>query len=98
CLEQCFLAEGNGLPLDILHSDEYKALKAHLSHNSLSSWKLVEKFLEGKVWEQKVYNGEKYGAVTLLASYRRSDQRLRIEVLNAMNLLPMDSNGKTNTL
>ncbi|XP_034052666.1 protein unc-13 homolog D [Gymnodraco acuticeps] len=93
CLEQCFLAEGNGLPLDILHSDEYKALKAHLSHNSLSSWKLVEKFLEGKVWEQKVYNGEKYGAVTLLASYRRSDQRLRIEVLNAMNLLPMDSNG-----
>ncbi|KAK1881404.1 Protein unc-13 like D [Dissostichus eleginoides] len=54
CLEQCFLAEGNGLPLDILHSDEYKALKAHLSHNSLSSWKLVEKFLEGKVWEQEV--------------------------------------------
>ena len=106
-------------------SNVSKALKTHLSHNSLSSWKLVEKFLEGKVWEQvrdaksffnpdmvavqifnqfflyirqKVYNGEKYGAVTLLASYRRSDQRLRIEVLNAMNLLPMDSNGKTITL
>ncbi|KAK5850422.1 hypothetical protein PBY51_001305 [Eleginops maclovinus] len=93
CLEQCFLAEGNGLPLNILHSDEYKALKAHLTHNSLSSWKLLEKFLAGKIWEQKVNIGEKYGAVTLLASYRRSDQRLRIEVLNAVNLLPMDSNG-----
>lgn len=42
---------------------------------------------------QNVYSGEKYGAVTLLTSYRRSDQRLRVEVLNAVNLLPMDSNG-----
>ncbi|XP_071763861.1 protein unc-13 homolog D [Centroberyx gerrardi] len=93
CLEQCFHAEGNGLPLDKLHSDEYKTLKAHLAHNALSSRQLVEKFLERKVWEQKVYSGEKYGAVTLLTSYRRSDHRLRVEVLNAANLLPMDSNG-----
>lgn len=41
-----------------------------------------------------MYSGEKYGAVTLLTSYRRSDHRLRVEVLNAVNLLPMDSNGK----
>ncbi|XP_035516807.1 protein unc-13 homolog D [Morone saxatilis] len=93
CLEQCFHAEGNGLPLKALHSDEYKVLKAHLTHNSLSSRQLVEKFLERKIWEQNVYSGEKYGAVTLLTSYRRSDNKLRVEVLNAVNLLPMDSNG-----
>ncbi|KAA8581100.1 hypothetical protein FQN60_002681 [Etheostoma spectabile] len=93
CLELCFHAEGNGLPLNTLHSDEYKALKAHLNHNSLSSWQLVEKFLERKIREQNAYSGEKYGAVTLLTSYRRSDQRLRVEVLNAVNLIPMDSNG-----
>lgn len=93
CLEQCFHAEGNGLPLNKLHSDECKALKSHLNHHSLSSQQLVEKFLEGKIFEQKTYSGEKYGAVTLLASYRRSDQKLQIEVLNAVNLLPMDSNG-----
>ncbi|XP_070707501.1 protein unc-13 homolog D [Pempheris klunzingeri] len=93
CLEQCFHAEGNGLPLNTLHSNDYKALKAHLTHNSLSCRQLVEKFLERKIWEQNVYSGEKYGAVTLLTSYRRSDQRLRVEVLNAVNLLPMDSNG-----
>ncbi|XP_056153133.1 protein unc-13 homolog D [Lampris incognitus] len=93
CLEQCFHAEGNGLPLETLHSAGYKILKAHLTHNSLSSQQLVEKYLEGKVWEQKVYSREKYGAVTLLTSYRRSDSRLRVEVLNAANLLPMDSNG-----
>lgn len=43
---------------------------------------------------QNVFSGEKYGAVTLLTSYRRSDQRLHVEVLNAVNLLPMDSNGE----
>ncbi|XP_029977262.1 protein unc-13 homolog D [Sphaeramia orbicularis] len=94
CLEQCFHAEGNGLPLNILHSgDEYKALKAHLTHNSLNTRELMEKFFEKKIMEQKVFSGEKYGAVTLLTSYRRSDQKLRVEVLNAVNLLPMDSNG-----
>nr|XP_040033479.1 protein unc-13 homolog D [Gasterosteus aculeatus aculeatus] len=93
CLEQCFLAEGNGLPEKTLHSDEYMALKAHLTHNSLSSCQLIEKFLERKIQEQNVNTSEKYGAVTLLASYSRSDQRLRVEVLNAVNLLPMDSNG-----
>ncbi|XP_029620589.1 protein unc-13 homolog D [Salmo trutta] len=95
CLEQCFHAEGNGLPLDTLHIDSYKILKAHLTHNSLNCQQLIEKFLDRKVWEQKVYSGEKYGAVTLLASYRRSDHRLRVEVLNAANLLPMDSNGSS---
>ncbi|KAM7371204.1 hypothetical protein PAMP_010695 [Pampus punctatissimus] len=93
CLEQCFHGEGNGLPLNTLHSVQYKTLKAHLTHHSLSSSQLVEKFLERKIWEQNVYSGEKYGAVTLLTSYKRSDQRLRVEVLNAVNLLPMDSNG-----
>ncbi|KAM7382119.1 hypothetical protein PAMA_012811 [Pampus argenteus] len=93
CLEQCFHGEGNGLPLNTLHSVEYKTLKAHLTHHSLSSSQLVEKFLERKIWEQNVHSGEKYGAVTLLTSYKRSDQRLRVEVLNAVNLLPMDSNG-----
>lgn len=29
-----------------------QALKAHLTHNSLSSQQLVEKFLERKIWEQ----------------------------------------------
>ncbi|XP_068161933.1 protein unc-13 homolog D isoform X2 [Antennarius striatus] len=95
CLEQCFHAEGNGLPLHTLHSDAYKDLKSHLTHHSLNSRQLMEKFFERKIWEQNVYSGEKYGAVTLLTSYRRSDQRLRVEVLNAVNLLPMDSNGSS---
>ncbi|KAJ3608076.1 hypothetical protein NHX12_025126, partial [Muraenolepis orangiensis] len=91
CLEQCFHAEGNGLTLQTLQSDEYNTLKAHLTYNALSSQQLVERFLERK----NVYSGERYGAVTLLISYRRSAHRLRVEVLNAANLIPMDSNGSS---
>nr|XP_023692638.1 protein unc-13 homolog D isoform X1 [Paramormyrops kingsleyae] len=92
-LEQCFHAEGNGLSLDTLHSDQFKSLKAHLGLNSLNTCQLIDKFMEKKVREQKDYSGEKYGAVTLISSYKRSDQKLHIEVLNAVNLIPMDSNG-----
>lgn len=46
---------------------------------------------------QEGYSGEKYGAVTLLVSYRKSDYILHVEVLNAVNLLPMDSNGNTHS-
>ncbi|KAL4648069.1 hypothetical protein GN956_G8309 [Arapaima gigas] len=93
CLEQCFHAEGNGLSLETLHSAEFKTLKSHLVENSLSTQQLIEKFLERKVSKQKAYDGEKYGAVTLITSYKRSDQKLHVEVLNAVNLIPMDSNG-----
>ncbi|CAL9708834.1 unnamed protein product [Knipowitschia caucasica] len=93
CLEQCFHAEGNGLPLTTLQSVEYKTLKSHLTHNSLNTFQLIEKFFEKKVTDQNVLMGEKYGAVTLLTSYSRSQKRLRVEVLNAVNLIPMDSNG-----
>ncbi|XP_053495444.1 protein unc-13 homolog D [Ictalurus furcatus] len=93
CLEQCFHAEGNGLPLETLHTDEYKALNDHLMLNSMSCQQLMEKFFEKKVWEQKVCHGEKYGAVTLITSYKRSESKLHVEVLNAVNLIPLDSNG-----
>ncbi|XP_060750765.1 protein unc-13 homolog D [Tachysurus vachellii] len=93
CLEQCFHAEGNGLPLETLHTAEYKALNDHLMLNSMSCQKLMEKFFEKKVWEQKVCHGEKYGAVTLITSYKRSESKLHVEVLNAVNLIPLDSNG-----
>ncbi|KAI2658302.1 hypothetical protein H4Q32_016340 [Labeo rohita] len=61
----------------------------------LYTLQLIEKFFERKVWEQKVFNGEKYGAVTLITSYKRSENKLHVEVLNAVNLIPLDSNGSS---
>ncbi|KAK3559977.1 hypothetical protein QTP86_033675 [Hemibagrus guttatus] len=70
-----------------------QTLQSHLMLNSMSCQKLMEKFFEKKVWEQKVCHGEKYGAVTLITSYKRSESKLHVEVLNAVNLIPLDSNG-----
>uniref|UniRef100_A0A3B4C2A6 Unc-13 homolog D (C. elegans) n=1 Tax=Pygocentrus nattereri TaxID=42514 RepID=A0A3B4C2A6_PYGNA len=95
CLEQCFHAEGNGLPLEMLHTDEYKTLQSLLMLNSMSYQQLIEKFFERKIWEQKVCHGEKYGAVTLIVSYTRSEEKLHVEVLNAVKLIPLDSNGSS---
>uniref|UniRef100_A0A8C4ILE4 Unc-13 homolog D n=1 Tax=Dicentrarchus labrax TaxID=13489 RepID=A0A8C4ILE4_DICLA len=93
CLEQCFHAEGNGLPLNALHSDEYKvSIERQTGFMSLS--RICFHFrISSDQNEKENIHGEKYGAVTLLTSYRRSDNKLRVEVLNAVNLLPMDSNG-----
>lgn len=37
---------------------------------------------------------EELGAVTIKASYRASEQKLRVELLSASNLLPLDANGE----
>uniref|UniRef100_A0AAR2LDQ4 Unc-13 homolog D (C. elegans) n=1 Tax=Pygocentrus nattereri TaxID=42514 RepID=A0AAR2LDQ4_PYGNA len=63
--------------------------------NSMSYQQLIEKFFERKIWEQKVCHGEKYGAVTLIVSYTRSEEKLHVEVLNAVKLIPLDSNGSS---
>lgn len=38
----------------------------------------------------------KYGAVTVKVFYDNQLQTLHVEVLNAVNLIPLDSNGKAN--
>ncbi|XP_039595701.1 protein unc-13 homolog D isoform X1 [Polypterus senegalus] len=93
CLEQCFHAEGNGMPLGKLHNEEYNCLVKNLELSAMSSHELIQKYLERKVAEQKMCSNEKYGAVTLIAFYNNADQILHIEILNAVNLTPMDSNG-----
>lgn len=93
CLEQCFHAGGNGIPLQTLHSEDYKALQNQLTLHTMSYQQLIEKFFERKICEQKVCHGEKYGAVTLISYYNRSTQKLHVDVLNAVNLIPLDSNG-----
>ncbi|XP_060251836.1 protein unc-13 homolog D isoform X3 [Ovis aries] len=44
---------------------------------------------------QAATTSEELGAVTVKASYRPSEQKLRVELLSASNLLPLDSNGSS---
>ncbi|XP_052543608.1 protein unc-13 homolog D isoform X1 [Tympanuchus pallidicinctus] len=94
-LELCFHAEGCGLPLDTLHSTAFLSLESRLALCSSTSRKLIQKYFSNRIQEQLGISSEKYGAVTIKALYRPSEQKLRVEVLNAANLIPLDSNGSS---
>uniref|UniRef100_G1MZP0 Uncharacterized protein n=1 Tax=Meleagris gallopavo TaxID=9103 RepID=G1MZP0_MELGA len=94
-LELCFHAEGCGLPLETLHSTAFLSLESRLALCSSTSRKLIQKYFSNRIQEQLGISSEKYGAVTIKALYRPSEQKLRVEVLNAANLIPLDSNGSS---
>uniref|UniRef100_A0A8B9T663 Unc-13 homolog D n=1 Tax=Anas platyrhynchos TaxID=8839 RepID=A0A8B9T663_ANAPL len=97
-LELCFHAEGCGLPLETLHSAAFVVWvlwRVHLALCSSTSRKLIQKYFSNRIQEQLDASSEKYGAVTIKALYRPSEQKLRVEVLNAVNLIPLDSNGSS---
>uniref|UniRef100_A0A670XWA1 Unc-13 homolog D n=1 Tax=Pseudonaja textilis TaxID=8673 RepID=A0A670XWA1_PSETE len=77
-LEFCFHGEGCGLSKDALHTPAFIVSYCNLCY---------------PYNKPEAATPEKYGAVTIKAFYRHSEQKLYIEVLNAVNLLPMDSNG-----
>ncbi|XP_067913937.1 protein unc-13 homolog D [Heterodontus francisci] len=92
-LLQCFHAEGNGLPLDELHTTSFEALKAHLTLQAASTHELIQKFCAKKIQQQITDECSKYGAVTIKVFYDNQVKRLHVEILNAVNLFPLDSNG-----
>uniref|UniRef100_A0A8C6YVB9 Unc-13 homolog D n=1 Tax=Nothoprocta perdicaria TaxID=30464 RepID=A0A8C6YVB9_NOTPE len=94
-LELCFYAEGCGLPLETLHTAAFQSLETHLALCSASSRKLIQKYFSNRIQQQLDTTSEKYGAVTIKVLYRPSEQKLRVEVLNAVNLIPLDSNGSS---
>uniref|UniRef100_A0A669QDR3 Unc-13 homolog D n=1 Tax=Phasianus colchicus TaxID=9054 RepID=A0A669QDR3_PHACC len=94
-LELCFHAEGCGLPLETLHSTDFQSLESRLALCSSTSRRLIQKYFSNRIQEQLGISSEKYGAVTIKALYRPSEQKLRVEVLNAANLIPLDSNGSS---
>ncbi|XP_062447895.1 protein unc-13 homolog D isoform X5 [Rhea pennata] len=92
-LELCFYAEGCGLPLETLHTAAFLSLETHLALCSATSRKLIQKYFSNRIQQQLDTSSEKYGAVTIKVLYRPSEQKLHVEVLNAVNLIPLDSNG-----
>ncbi|XP_010022050.1 PREDICTED: protein unc-13 homolog D [Nestor notabilis] len=94
-LELCFHAEGCGLPLEMLHTAVFQSLETRLDLCSATSRKLIQKYFSNRIQQQLDTSSEKYGAVTIKALYCPSEQKLRVEVLNAVNLIPMDSNGSS---
>ncbi|XP_069728618.1 protein unc-13 homolog D isoform X3 [Phaenicophaeus curvirostris] len=94
-LELCFHAEGCGLPLETLHTAAFLSLETRLALCSSATRKLIQKYFSNRIQQQLDTNSEKYGAVTIKALYCPSEQKLHVDVLNAVNLIPLDSNGSS---
>ncbi|XP_030064103.1 protein unc-13 homolog D isoform X2 [Microcaecilia unicolor] len=94
-LEVCFHGEGCGLPLGDLHTAAFTVLESELELYSSSSRKLIQQYYSKRLQQQHGTTTEKYGAVTVKVVYHHSEQKLRVEVLNAVNLIPLDSNGSS---
>ncbi|XP_055994386.1 protein unc-13 homolog D [Sorex fumeus] len=94
-LEVCFYAEGCGLPPEALHTDTFQALQRDLELQAASSRELIQKYYCSRIQQQAETISEELGAVTLKASYRASEQKLRVELLSASSLRPLDNNGSS---
>ncbi|XP_007482696.2 protein unc-13 homolog D isoform X2 [Monodelphis domestica] len=92
-LEFCFYAEGCGLSPEALHIPLLQDLQRKLELQASSSQELIQRYFSNRIQQQADTSSEEFGAITIKASYRLSEQKLRIEVLSASNLLPLDSNG-----
>ncbi|XP_072415631.1 BAI1-associated protein 3 isoform X1 [Chiloscyllium punctatum] len=88
-----FHAEGQGLPLDSLQNDKYKALKEELRLNKCSTQELVEYSYQAKIRQQKSTDPGLYGMLCIKCHYDAAESKLCIEVLHATNLIALDANG-----
>uniref|UniRef100_A0A8C9DEB3 Unc-13 homolog D n=1 Tax=Prolemur simus TaxID=1328070 RepID=A0A8C9DEB3_PROSS len=86
-LEICFHAEGCGLLPEALHTATFQALQRDLELQAASSRELIRKYFCSRIQQQAETASEELGAVTVKASYRASEQKLRVELLSASSLL-----------
>ncbi|XP_069849089.1 protein unc-13 homolog D isoform X5 [Dipodomys merriami] len=94
-LYACFHARGCGLPQEALHTATFQALQRDLELQAASTRELIQEYFCSRIQQQAETTSEELGAVTVKASYRASEQKLRVELLSASNLLPLDSNGSS---
>ncbi|XP_078096481.1 BAI1-associated protein 3 [Mustelus asterias] len=88
-----FHAEGQGLALDNLQNDQYKALKEELRLNKCSTKKLIEHSYQTKIRQQKSTESSPYGMLCIKCHYEAAESKLCIDVLHATNLIALDANG-----
>ncbi|XP_077922214.1 protein unc-13 homolog D isoform X5 [Halichoerus grypus] len=72
-----------------------QALQRDLELQAASSRELIQKYFCNRIQQQVETASEELGAITVKASYRTSEQKLRVELLSASSLLPLDSNGSS---
>ncbi|MFT7812016.1 BAI1-associated protein 3 [Arapaima gigas] len=92
-LLEFFHAEGEGLALEDLRNEQYKALERELRLNKCSSNELIEQYFVEKIVQQRTLKHSKFGRISVRCYYEAAEQRLTAEVLQASDLIALDANG-----
>ncbi|KAI1896204.1 hypothetical protein AGOR_G00092400 [Albula goreensis] len=92
-LVEFFHAEGEGLALEDLRNEGYKALEEELRLNKCSSNELIEQHFLERMAQQRMLKHSRFGRISVKCYYEAADQRLSVEVLHAADLIALDANG-----
>ncbi|GJQ84188.1 hypothetical protein Trydic_g2862 [Trypoxylus dichotomus] len=86
-----FLADGQGLSLETLHSETYYHVEQRLQYHRTDTESLVEIFYSQRLQEQLNTMTTPYGSLAVRAYFNHDS--LCVEVLHARDIIPLDPNG-----
>lgn len=90
-----FHAEGKGLPMKVIECAAFKEAMGKLGKFGTSTKRLIEDYLMARGVQQEAANqaDSPLGTLTIKCNYKQSQQKLRVRVMNATQIRPLDDNG-----
>lgn len=93
-LSDFFHVEGRGLPIDVVESEAFKGLLAQVDLSASTTYQIIERYFKDKMGEQTASKSlQSYGTLTTRVYYNADARIIQVEVLNASNIIALDSNG-----
>nr|XP_006815657.1 PREDICTED: BAI1-associated protein 3-like [Saccoglossus kowalevskii] len=88
-----FYADEKGLSMDLIMNEDCKLLLNYLKLNKTPTEELIELYYLEKIDEQVHRESEEFGALTVKCFYNQEREKFCIQIMNAANVIPLDSNG-----
>ncbi|ESO87159.1 hypothetical protein LOTGIDRAFT_91451, partial [Lottia gigantea] len=91
-----FHANGKGLSMDDIITDQFQSLRERLSLHKMDTPTLIETFFNSKCQDQVrnyYLDNSEYGILNVRVCYRMDAHTLLVEVLSAKDVIPLDANG-----
>lgn len=90
-LVEFFHAEGKGLTLETIKTDNYRVVEQRLGYHKTETDKLMTLYHAERLFMQLTQETTEYGVLTVRAYFNHDS--LCVEVLNARDVIPLDPNG-----
>lgn len=94
-LQDFFHADGKGLEADEMQGEEYSQLRMQLENFLVPTPELIQNLYQAKLLEQEEMEDEPLGRISVQCAFNKKTQKLQVQVMNATNLKPLDSNGQS---